>query len=129
MTNKLKEILSKIGVFFSTVWDNLIVEAFRRLVSAIRGMVMIDGDVYFTTKQKKDGSPRVFSLYFGLIGAIIIGIFFATLVFVAARAMTDYYINNLEWCKISERLHISERQLYRIHGNALSEFRKKFDMI
>ena len=61
MTNKLKEILSKIGVFFSTVWDNLIVEAFRRLVSAIRGMVMIDGDVYFTTKQKKDGSPRVFT--------------------------------------------------------------------
>lgn len=95
MTNKLKEILSKIGVFFSTVWDNLIVEAFRRLVSAIRGMVMIDGDVYFTTKQKKDGSPRVFSLYFGLIGAIIIGIFFATLVFVAARAMTDYYINSV----------------------------------
>jgi signal transduction histidine kinase len=95
LTNKLKEILSKIGVFFSTVWDNLIVEAFRRLVSAIRGMVMIDGDVYFTTKQKKDGSPRVFSLYFGLIGAIIIGIFFATLVFVAARAMTDYYINSV----------------------------------
>jgi signal transduction histidine kinase len=58
-------------------------------------MVMIDGDVYFTTKQKKDGSPRVFSLYFGLIGAIIIGIFFATLVFVAARAMTDYYINSV----------------------------------
>ena len=58
-------------------------------------MVMIDGDVYFTTKQKKGGSPRVFSLYFGLIGAIIIGIFFATLVFVAARAMTDYYINSI----------------------------------
>lgn len=95
MINKLKEILSKIGSFFSTVWDNLIVEAFRRLVSAARGMVMIDGDVYFTTKQKKGGSPRVFSLYFGLIGAIIIGIFFATLVFVAARAMTDYYINSI----------------------------------
>ena len=43
--------------------------------------------------------------------------------------LTDYYINNLEWCRISERLHISERQLYRIHGNALSEFRKKFDMV
>lgn len=43
--------------------------------------------------------------------------------------LTDYYINNMGWCKISERLHISERQLYRIHGNALSEFRKKFDMI
>ncbi len=58
-------------------------------------MVMIDGDVYFTTKQRKDGSPRVFSLYFGLVGAIIIGVFFATLVFVASRAMTDYYINSI----------------------------------
>ena len=76
------------------VWDNLIVESFRRFVSAIRGMIMIDGDVYFTSKRK-DGSPRVFSLYFGLVGAIIIGSFFATLVFVAARAMTDYYINSV----------------------------------
>lgn len=94
MINKLKGILSRIGNFFTTVWDNLIVEAFRRFASAIRGMVMIDGDVYFTSKRK-DGSPRVFSLYFGLVGAIIIGAFFATLVFVVARATTDYYINSV----------------------------------
>ena len=94
MINKLKEFLSKVGRFFATVWDNFIVEAFRRIVSAIRGLIMIDGDIYFTSKRK-DGSPRVFSLYFGLVGAILIGAFFATLIFVAARAMTDYYINSV----------------------------------
>ena len=94
MINKLKEFLSKVGRFFATIWDNFIVEAFRRIVSAIRGLIMIDGDIYFTSKRK-DGSPRVFSLYFGLVGAILIGAFFATLIFVAARAMTDYYISSV----------------------------------
>ena len=76
------------------VWDNLIVESFRRLASAIRGLVMIDGEVYFTSKRK-DGSPRVFSIYFGLVGAILIGAFFATLIFVVSRVMTDYYIDKV----------------------------------
>ena len=94
MINKIKEVLSKIGAFFVLVWDNLIVESFRRVISALRGVVMINGDVYFTSKRK-DGSPRVFSLYFGLVGAILIGAFFATLIFVSARAMSDYYINSV----------------------------------
>lgn len=115
MINKLKEILSKIGRFFSTVWDNLVVESFNRFIAAVRGMVMIDGDVYFTTKQKKDGSPRVFSLYFGLVGAIIVGIFFATLVFVAARAMTDYYINNV-YLNEDNRATREERLLLNLQG-------------
>jgi signal transduction histidine kinase len=63
-------------------------------VEAVRGLVVIDGDVYFTSKRR-DGSPRVFSLYFGLVGAILIGAFFSTLIFVAARAISDYYIDNV----------------------------------
>ena len=82
------------GAFFSAVWENMIVEGFRRIAEFFRGLIMLDGDLYFTSKRK-DGSPRVFSLYFGLVGAIIIGAFFATLIFVSARAMSDYYINNV----------------------------------
>lgn len=94
MINKVKAILSKIAAFFRLVWNNLIVEAYQRIVSAVRGLVMIDGNVYFTTKRK-DGAPRVFSLYFGLVGAILIGAFFASLVFVVSRLATDHYINNV----------------------------------
>ena len=94
MINKLKAFLSKMGAFFSAVWENMIVEGFRRIAEFFRGLIMLDGDLYFTSKRK-DGSPRVFSLYFGLVGAIIIGAFFATLIFVSARAMSDYYINNV----------------------------------
>ena len=90
---KFKTILSKIGAFFTKIWKDVIVKGFKRMVEAVRGFV-VDGDVYFTSKRK-DGSPRVFSLYFGLVGAILIGAFFATLIFVAARAMSDYYINNV----------------------------------
>ena len=43
--------------------------------------------------------------------------------------LTEYYINARPWREISEILNISERHIYRIHGNALNEFRKKFNMI
>ena len=91
-TGTFKTMLSKIGAFFTKVWNDVIIKGFRGVVEAIRGLAVIDGDVYFTSKRK-DGSPRVFSLYFGLVGAILIGAFFATLIFVSARAVSDYYIN------------------------------------
>jgi signal transduction histidine kinase len=85
---------SKIGAFFTKLWTDVIVRGFNRIAEAIRGLVMIDGDVYFTSKRR-DGSPRVFSLYFGLVGAILIGAFFSTLIFVTTRTISDYYINNV----------------------------------
>lgn len=42
--------------------------------------------------------------------------------------LTDYYINDKTWQEIAEGLNLSERHVYRIHGNALNEFRKKYDM-
>ena len=42
--------------------------------------------------------------------------------------LTEYYINNKSWSQIADILHMSERHVYRVHGNALNEFRKKFDM-
>ena len=94
MTNKFKGFLSKIKNFFVTVWQNVIVAGFRRLIDAINSLVMIDGDVYITSKRK-GAKPKVFSLYFGLVGAIVVGVFFATLVFVSARAISDYYIDSV----------------------------------
>ena len=93
-TKTLKTMPSKIGAFFTKLWTDVIVRGFNRIVEAIRGLVMIDGDVYFTSKRR-DGSPRVFSLYFGLVGAILIGAFFSTLIFVTTRTISDYYINNV----------------------------------
>ena len=80
MIDKIKKALAKIGAFFVLLWNNFIVKGARKIGKAIRGLVMIDGDVYFTS-NKKDGSPRVFSLYFGLVGSILIGAFLATLIF------------------------------------------------
>ena len=108
MNNKFKTILSKIGGYFAKLWHEVIVKGFRRIISAIRGLTMIDGDVYFT--QRRDGSPRVFSLYFGLVGAILIGAFFATLLFVASRAMSDYYINSV-YMSAENRLNREESLL------------------
>ncbi|MEE0874157.1 MAG: DUF1492 domain-containing protein [Ruminococcus sp.] len=42
--------------------------------------------------------------------------------------LTEYYINGKTWQDIAEGLDLSERHIYRIHGNALNEFRKKFGM-
>ena len=77
-----------------TFWQDVIVAGFRRLIDAINGLVMIDGDVYITSKRRGT-QPKVFSLYFGLVGAIVVGVFFATLIFVSARAISDYYIDRV----------------------------------
>lgn len=110
MTNKFKEFLSKVKDFFTTVWQNVIVAGFRRLIDAINSLVMIDGDVYFTSKRK-GAKPKVFSLYFGLVGAIVVGVFFATLIFVSARAISDYYINSV----YMDDDHKSDRESSLLH--------------
>ena len=56
---------------------------------------MIGDDIYFTSKKPKNKSPRVFSLYFGLVGAIIIGAFLSFIVFLSCRVLTEYYITNV----------------------------------
>ncbi len=126
---KFKEFLRKIGAFFVLVWDNFILEGFRRIGKAIRGLVMIDGDVYFTS-NKKDGSPRVFSLYFGLIGSILIGVFLATLIFMTTRAASDYYINNIylsdENKKAREDEYIEDLRRYIEENNITAADSAKF---
>ena len=42
--------------------------------------------------------------------------------------LTEYYINIKEWKDVAVDNVYSERQTYRIHGAALNEFRKVFDM-
>lgn len=40
--------------------------------------------------------------------------------------LTDYYITMQEWREVAKSNSYSERQVYRIHDDALEEFRKKF---
>lgn len=42
--------------------------------------------------------------------------------------LTDYYINLKEWKDVAVDNGYSERQTYRIHGEALNAFRKAFEM-
>lgn len=42
--------------------------------------------------------------------------------------LTDYYINLKEWKDVAMDNGYSERQTYRIHGDALNEFRRLFSM-
>lgn len=129
MIDKIKRALAKIGAFFVLVWNNFIVEGARKIGKAIRGLVMIDGDVYFTS-NKKDGSPRVFSLYFGLVGSILVGAFLATLIFMTTRAATDYYINNVylseENKKAREEDYLEDLRQYILDNNITAADSDKF---
>ena len=129
MIEKIKKALAKIGAFFVLVWNNLIVEGARRIGKAIRSLVMIDGDVYFTSK-KKDGSPRVFSLYFGLVGSILIGAFLATLIFMTTRAAADYYIDNVYLSednkKAREQDYLEDLRRYILENNITAADSDKF---
>ena len=129
MIDKIKKALAKIGAFFVLIWNNFIVKGARKIVKAIRGLVMIDGDVYFTS-NKKDGSPRVFSLYFGLVGSILIGAFLATLIFMTTRAAADYYINNVylseENKKAREEDYLEDLRQYILENNITAADSDKF---
>ena len=129
MIDKIKRALAKIGAFFVLIWNNFIVEGARKIGKAIRGLVMIDGDVYFTS-NKKDGSPRVFSLYFGLVGSILVGAFLATLIFMTTRAATDYYINNVylseENKKAREEDYLEDLRQYILENNITAADSDKF---
>ena len=39
----------------------------------------------------------------------------------------DFYINNLQWVRISEQIHYSERQCKNIRNCALDKLKKRFD--
>ncbi len=69
---------------------------------------MIGDDVYFTSKKPKNKSPRVFSLYFGLVGAIIMGAFLSLLIYVATRAGAEYYISTLYMSEASQKARRDE---------------------
>ena len=129
MIDKIKRALAKIGAFFVLIWNNFIVKGARKIGKAIRGLVMIDGDVYFTS-NKKDGSPRVFSLYFGLVGSILIGAFLATLIFMTTRAAADYYINNVylseENKKAREEDYLEDLRQYILENNITAADSDKF---
>lgn len=42
--------------------------------------------------------------------------------------LTDYYITMQEWREVAKSNNYSERQVYRIHDDALEEFRKIFGL-
>ena len=129
MIEKIKKVLAKIGAFFVLVWNKFILKGARKIGKAIRGLVMIDGDVYFTPK-KKDGSPRVFSLYFGLVGSILIGAFLATLIFMTTRAAADYYIDNVYLSednkKAREQEYLEDLRQYILENNITAADSDKF---
>ena len=39
-------------------------------------------------------------------------------------AMQLYYLSGYDWKAVAEQMHYSERQLYRLHGNALEKLEK-----
>lgn len=43
--------------------------------------------------------------------------------------LTDYYINCKTWEQVAKDNNYTDRHVYRLHGLALQNFRKKFNMI
>ena len=40
--------------------------------------------------------------------------------------LRERYLNNREWYEIAERMRISEKHAYRLHGEALNSFRRVY---
>ena len=97
MIKKIKEWLTLAAKAIAVFWSDKLVPFFDRIAAALKGMVIIGEDVYFTSKKplKQGKSPRVFSLYFGLVGSILIGTFLAVIAFLGTRAAAEYYINSV----------------------------------
>jgi signal transduction histidine kinase len=94
LINKIKEWLARAAVAIYTFFTERVSPFFEKIGAAFKRMVIIDGDVYFTKENpKKSGkTPRVFSLYFGLVGTVLIGAFLAVAVFLGTKAAAEYYI-------------------------------------
>ena len=81
----------------SAFWNNIVVAAYHKVASFVKGLVVVGDDVYYTSKKpgKNGRGQRVFSLYFGLVGSVLIGLFISVLIFFGIRAVSDYYIENV----------------------------------
>ena len=42
------------------------------------------------------------------------------------RIIRDRYIIGMEWMDVAEDVHMSERTVYRVHGKALAEMRRRW---
>ena len=42
--------------------------------------------------------------------------------------LTEYYLNQETWERVADIMKLSVRHIHRLHGKALQEFRKKFNM-
>ncbi len=123
MINKIKEWLARAAVVLYTFWSDKAVPFFEKISDALKRMVIIGGDVYFTSKNpKKNGkTPRVFSLYFGLVGTILIGAFLAMAIFLGINAAAEYYITSFymtdEKRQEREAEYISNLQSFVLENN------------
>ena len=92
MIKKIKEWLAALGRILSAFWNNVVIAAYHKVANFVKGLVVVGDDVYSTSKKsdKNGRGQRVFSLYFGLIGSVLIGLFLAVLIFFGMRTISEY---------------------------------------
>lgn len=101
----LKKVLFAIGI------------GLKKLASYPKNAIIIGGDIYFKSqrKDKNKKHPVVFSLYFGLIGAVLIGAFFSVAIFFGIRSLSEYYIGEV-YLSDSEKQAREERYIEQLQS-------------
>lgn len=108
----LKTAFSKIGGALRGFFSTKVMPFLKKLISYPKNAVIIGGDIYFKSqrKDKNKKHPIVFSLYFGLIGAVLVGAFFSVAIFFGVRSVSEYYITEV-YLSDSEKQAREERYI------------------
>lgn len=111
MINKIKDWLRSFFGAIWVFWTYVVSEIFALIAEKFDNFTMIGDDVYYKPKNRRKSMPKIFSLYFGLAGAIIIGALLSLSVFVVSRIATEYYL---------EKVHMAPEAVQERHDKYMS---------
>ncbi len=111
MINKIKDWLRAFFAALSIFWTYIVLEIISVVSDKLQNFIMVGGDIYYTSHKHRKKNPKIFSLYVGLAGAIIIGASLSLVVFVTARFGTEVYL---------DRVHMSPENVQARHDKYMS---------
>lgn len=115
MINKIKDWLRSFFGAIWVFWTYVVSEIFALIAEKFDNFTMIGDDVYYKPKKRRKSTPKIFSLYFGLVGAIIIGALLSLSVFVVSRIATEYYL---------EKVHMAPEAVQERHDRYMSSLER-----
>ena len=115
MINNIKDWLRSFFGAIWVFWTYVISEIFALIAEKFDSFTIIGDDVYYKPKKRKTNTPKMFSLYFGLVGAIVVGALLSLSVFVISRIATEYYL---------EKVHMAPEAVQERHDRYMSSLER-----